>query len=269
MELLNYTDYFNGGVACGGDLVIELSPNPNYNEEIYYSKYFGYNGMCAHEFFHIYYNHFMWEIPGGFWAEGTADFSQRHSLGWEIPPHSLWKIEWLFSDYAEQYNVDIDLEHISTNPNNEIDIYFFGDMFFEYLYIHHGGYEKIMEFFNQGMDYSVFDATYNEIDEGYINFLKVNNPNAVNQTHFNNEFKVYPNPLTEASSISFKTKNDGNVSLSVCNLIGQEILTIIDAKLTQGTYKYQIDKSKLTPGIYVVSLSTPLYQTNIKLVVKD
>ena len=161
----------NGGAGCGGDLVIELSPNFNYDEEIYYSEYFGYNGMCAHEFFHIYYNHFMWEIPGGFWAEGTADFSQRHSLGWEIPPHSLWKIEWLFTDYADQYNVDIDLEHISTNPNNEIDIYFFGDMFFEYLFLYHGGYEEIMEFFNEGMNYSVFDATYNEIDEGYINFL--------------------------------------------------------------------------------------------------
>ena len=259
----------NGGAGCGGDLVIELSPNFNYDEEIYYSKYFGYNGMCAHEFFHVYYNHFMWEIPGGFWAEGTADFNQRHSLGWEIPPHSLWKIEWLFSDYAEQYNVDPDLEHISTNPNNVIDIYFFGDMFFEYLYIHHGGYEKIMEFFNQGMDYSVFNATYNEIDEGYINFLKVHNPNAVNQTYFKNEFKVYPNPLTDASIISFKTKSDGNVTLSVCNLKGQEILTIVDAKLIQGTYKYRIGKSKLTPGIYIVSLSTPLYQSNIKLIVND
>jgi hypothetical protein len=31
MQLLNYDDYFNGGVACGGDLVIQLSPNYTLN----------------------------------------------------------------------------------------------------------------------------------------------------------------------------------------------------------------------------------------------
>ncbi len=172
MKLINYDDYFNGGAACGGDLVVELSPNYNYNEENYYSKYFGYEGMCAHEFFHIFYNHFMWEIPGGFWAEGTADFNQCHSLGWELPKHSFWKIKELFTTYATKYNVDLNLEHISTNPNQELDIYFLGNAFFEYIYLYHGGYKKIMEFYNEQMDYSVFNATYDEIDKGYINYLK-------------------------------------------------------------------------------------------------
>ena len=171
IDLTTYSR-FNGGAGCGGDLVMELSPNYNYKEENFYSDYFGYAGLCAHEFFHIFYNHFMWEIPGGFWAEGTADFSQRHSLNWPIPQHSVWNINALFTDYKDKYNVDINLKHISNNPNGELDIYFFGDMFFEFLYQNYDGFENIKKFFNQGMDYSVFGTTYEEIDSGYINFLK-------------------------------------------------------------------------------------------------
>ncbi|WP_297099752.1 hypothetical protein [uncultured Draconibacterium sp.] len=162
----------SGGAGCGGDLVIEVSPNFNYNQSNFYSDYFGYTGMCAHEFFHIYYNHFMWSIPGGFWAEGTADFNQRHSLNWPIPQHSLWKINELFGAYKQNHNATINLEHIYTNPYNELDIYFLGDMFFEFVYQEYGGFENIMKFFNEEMDYSVFGVSYEEIDNGYINFLK-------------------------------------------------------------------------------------------------
>lgn len=234
MDLTGYGN-FNGGAGCGGDLVLELSPNYNYNEENYYSKYFGYEGMCAHEFFHVYYNHFMWEIPGGFWAEGTAEFSQCHSLNWELPPHSLWKIEWLFSDYKQKYNVEINLKHISENPNYEIDIYFLGNCFFEFLYENYGGYENIIKFFNEGMDYSVFNATYEEIDNGYIKYLKslVNYipPNILVPIPFDEPFDDFSNGWSKPSYINpdnwqindggmagtncarFYTSSDKNVSL--------------------------------------------------------
>jgi hypothetical protein len=269
MQLLNYDDYFNGGVACGGELVIQLSPNYNYNEQVYYSKYFGYSGMCAHEFFHIFYNHFMWQIPGGFWAEGTADFSQRHSLGWEIPEHSLWNINWLFNAYATEYNVDVNLEHISTNPNQVLNIYFLGDMFFEYIHEFHGGYEKIREFFNSGMDYSVFNATYNEIDTGYINYLKGLISYGIDEPFSVNQFTIYPNPLSDNSTISFDITGTGKVSLSIYSLTGIKIYSITNANLECGNYNFQIDRRKLTPGIYFVSLSTPSGYSNLKLIVND
>lgn len=220
MDILNYDDYFNGGVGCGGDLVIQLSPNYNYNEKNYYSKYFGYAGMCAHEFFHIYYNHFMWEIPGGFWAEGTADFNQRHSLGWELPEHSFWNIEELFTTYATKYNVEINLEHISTNPNQELNIYFLGDAFFEYIYLYRGGYEKIMEFFNKQMDYSVFNATYEEIDKGYINYLKslvgITSVGKIENKNFNLWFSNNDLLIQNANRV-------GKIDIEIFTLTGQKI----------------------------------------------
>ena len=266
MALTGYSR-FNGGAGCGGDLVMQLSPNYNFNQEAY-DKW--YAGLTAHEFFHVYYNHFMWKIPGGFWAEGSADFSARHSLGEDIRRDRFWMIEWTFNEYAKKYNIELDLAHISTNPNQELDIYYLGDMFFEYLYQYHGGYEKIIKFFNQGMDYSIFNSTYEEIDIGYINYLKsFISTNAVVQSFNESEFNIFPNPVSYNSIVSFKMNRIDNVSLTVCNLAGQKIHTYVNGNLSPGLYKFQIEKSKLAPGLYVVSLTTPVSQSNIKLIVND
>lgn len=262
IDLTGY-DNFNGGSAS-----LNISPHN------FWGGIEGYNWLLAHEFGHIFNSLMYSDFPSGFYHEGMANFSGYNMDGMEHLD-DLWKIQYVFDYYQNTYSRDPTLNEIIYNPDAGqpgleygIDCYFFGFEFMRFLKKTEG-YLKMKEFFNAGLDFTVFNMSYEEIEIGYINYLKAINPNAVNQTYFNNEFKVYPNPLTDASIISFKTKSDGNVTLSVCNLKGQKILTIVDAKLAQGKYKYQIDKSKLTPGIYIVSLSTPLYQSNIKLIVND
>lgn len=243
---------FNGGAGCGGDLVIDLSPNYNYNAKNYYSKYFGYAGMCAHEFFHIFYNHFMWNIPGGFWAEGTADFNQRHSLGWELPVHSFWKIKELFTTYATKYNVEINLEHISTNPNQELDVYFFGDAFFEYIYLYRGGYPKIMEFFNKQMDFSVFNATYEEIDKGYINYLKsLVGITSVKEIE-NSNFRLW---FSNNDLLIQNTYQVGKIDIEIFTITGQKVfqkdLMVIPSEISTISIP-QLSENKL----YIVKLKS-------------
>ena len=326
----------------------------------------------------------MWEIPGGFWAEGSADFSARHALDLGIPQHSLWKIESLFTDYTNEFNIVPDLEHISTNPNLMLDIYFLGDMFFEYLYINHGGYEKIREFFNAGMDYTVFNATYEEIDIGYINYLKylytlldthepqlivnngitiergksaiietvnlnasdlevqddklffeistntingqiekISNPGVqitkfteqdlkskeiqyvnidttaasdyfiftltdetffIDNKRFNitltaptaisditgddeNNFMIYPNPVTEHSLISFHVSAGGNVNLSILDMTGRNICTLFNKNLESGTHSVLIGNRINTNGVYLCRLVTSKGVSTLKLIV--
>ncbi len=235
---------FNGGAGCGGDLNLVLSPNYNFNQE-YYDTFQA--GMNAHEFFHIYYNHFMWEIPGGFWAEGSADFSARHSLGQDIRSDRFWMIEWTFNEYAENYNVELNLEHISTNPNLELDIYYLGDMFFEYLYINHGGFEKIMEFFKTGMDYSVFNATYEEIDTGYINYLKtLAGILEVENEIFDESIVFYPNPVTTILTIDSKVPIK---KVEIFSVLGQKV------KVINSDFK-SISTVNLSKGIYMVKIQS-------------
>ena len=171
---MKFTDrealWYNGGVAMGSDNFNMISPEflgNGLNEAL--------GGLVAHEFFHVIHFNLLTRgfIPNlRFHMEGSADFNARHSLGLDIRRDRFWMLEWTFNEYAQKYNIELNLEHISSNPNNELDVYYLGDMFYEYLFINHGGYEKIKQFYINGMDYSVFNATYAEIDNGYINYLK-------------------------------------------------------------------------------------------------
>ncbi|MCG6187532.1 T9SS type A sorting domain-containing protein [Maribellus maritimus] len=264
MDILNYDDYFNGGVGCGGDLVIQLSPNYNFDQETY-DKY--YANTSSHEFFHVYYNHFMWEIPGGFWAEGSADFSARHALEADIHRERFWMIEWTFDKYAKKYNVELDLEHISTNPNLELDIYYLGDLFFEFLYQNYGGYENIKKFFNQGMDYSVFGTTYEEIDTGYINYLKslagiATKTDLAKNSSSNNLSLI----LTDEFHLSFQIPTSGRVNLSVFDIQGRKICTLIDKKLSAGKHIVSPNNPMIVNGTYIYKLTTSKNSSVLKFI---
>ncbi|MGC9355493.1 MAG: T9SS type A sorting domain-containing protein, partial [Mariniphaga sp.] len=71
-----------------------------------------------------------------------------------------------------------------------------------------------------------------------------------------NNFKISPNPVTSQSIISFQTKNTGNVTLSVFDLQGRKISTILDKKLPAGSYNYSLNKNIPTDGIYFLRLET-------------
>lgn len=168
---MDYTnnDFYPGGIAVGTDNYNMLSLNLT-NDELDVL-----DGFLAHEIFHVIHFHMLPSRDWPNWKfhlEGSADFNARHSLGLDIWRNRFWMLEWTFSEYAEKYNIDLTLEHISSNPNKELDVYYLGDLFYEYIFNNHGGYKKIKEFYNNALDYSVFDATFEEIDKGYINYLK-------------------------------------------------------------------------------------------------
>lgn len=255
-----YDDY-NGGSGCGGDKVDEISPSYNFDSQAFYSKYFGYAGLTSHEFFHVFQNHFMWGFPGGFWAEGSADFSQRHALGWEMPEHSFWKIKEMFEDYASKHPaVEINLKHISTNPYLELDIYFLGDAFFEYLWLYHGGFEKIREFFNQQMDYSVFETSYEEIDKGYIAYLKslVYGPTHVDSKSGKDLVRLYPNPVGSVLYFEFSESLPKGTTLEIFSTDGRQQM---QSPVIGG--QFSIDLGIYKPGIYFYNLQYSPYKNEV------
>jgi hypothetical protein len=70
------------------------------------------------------------------------------------------------------------------------------------------------------------------------------------------DFKIYPNPITNQSVISFQTKTSGNVNLSVFDLQGRKITTILDKKLSAGSYNYSFGNAISSEGVYFVRLKT-------------
>jgi hypothetical protein len=69
-----------------------------------------------------------------------------------------------------------------------------------------------------------------------------------------NQFELsqnYPNPFNPSTTIKFKLPEAGNVKLSVYNLLGQEVKTIVTGFRAAGSYSINFDASSLSSGIYL------------------
>jgi photosystem II stability/assembly factor-like uncharacterized protein len=66
----------------------------------------------------------------------------------------------------------------------------------------------------------------------------------------------YPNPFNPVTKIKFDIPKAGEVKLIVYDIIGKEVSTLVNEKLSTGSYKYTFDGSSLPSGIYFYSLIT-------------
>ncbi|MEQ9266006.1 MAG: T9SS type A sorting domain-containing protein [Balneolaceae bacterium] len=67
----------------------------------------------------------------------------------------------------------------------------------------------------------------------------------------------YPNPFNPSTNISFELRETGLVTLSVFNILGQEVAVLVNGKLTSGTHTLIFNASHLPSGVYIYQLNTP------------
>jgi hypothetical protein len=75
----------------------------------------------------------------------------------------------------------------------------------------------------------------------------------------------YPNPFTGNTTINYTLPSDGSVKLTIRNLAGQLVKTIINEMETEGDYTLSVDLGDLQSGVYLVTLNL---NSNGKEVVK-
>ncbi len=92
------------------------------------------------------------------------------------------------------------------------------------------------------------------------------------ETEINNNFVLfqnYPNPFNPTTVINFSIPKSSQIELSVYNVLGQKVATLLNKKLLPGNYKYDFDAGNLTSGIYFYKLQTENYtQTKKMMLVK-
>jgi hypothetical protein len=76
----------------------------------------------------------------------------------------------------------------------------------------------------------------------------------------------YPNPFNPSTAIGYAIPEDGQVTLSVYNVLGQEIQTLVDDYQSAGTYTVMWDGRDLTSGIYFYTLRAGDYNETRKMV---
>ena len=89
------------------------------------------------------------------------------------------------------------------------------------------------------------------------------------QNHF--YLKIFPNPFGSFTTISYSVPAEGEISLTICNLLGIPIKTLINEFQTQGEYRIDFSPgSKLPDGVYFVhlSLNGKLMETRKMILVK-
>ncbi|MBK8946643.1 MAG: T9SS type A sorting domain-containing protein [Ignavibacteriae bacterium] len=75
----------------------------------------------------------------------------------------------------------------------------------------------------------------------------------------------YPNPFNPKTIIEYSIPNQTKVSIKIYDLLGNEILTLINEEKGVGSYSLEFDGSKLSSGIYLYKMQTSGYTDTKKL----
>lgn len=73
----------------------------------------------------------------------------------------------------------------------------------------------------------------------------------------------YPNPFNPSTTIKYTLSGAGKVNISVFNLLGQRIRTLVDEQKAAGSYEIRFDASSLTSGVYFYKMESATF-TSIK-----
>lgn len=127
------------------------------------------------------------------------------------------------------------------------------------------------------IDYSINDADGSR-REGIMTLSKINedqswgNPSLWTHTWIgdkmtdvdDNELTIktygleqnYPNPFNPSTVISYSLAEAGMVTLKIYNILGQEVLTLVNTNQNVGQYQVKFDASNLSTGLYVYRIQS-------------
>ncbi len=80
-------------------------------------------------------------------------------------------------------------------------------------------------------------------------------------------FQNYPNPFNQFSIINYKCSIGGMVKIAVYDLLGREVVELVNEYKPAGTYSIKFDASDLTSGIYFYKIQTDKWRKTKKMAV--
>ena len=61
----------------------------------------------------------------------------------------------------------------------------------------------------------------------------------------------YPNPFNPSTTIKFAVTKESNVNLSIYNVLGELVTTLVNEQLKTGYHEYEFNASNLASGVYI------------------
>ena len=89
-------------------------------------------------------------------------------------------------------------------------------------------------------------------------------------TLYQDKFTVFPNPFDEQTTLSYNLLRKADVNLKICNILGQEIITLVNEFQSQGEKSVILNLSGINdapgrPGVYYAILTAGFDRQVIKL----
>ena len=69
-------------------------------------------------------------------------------------------------------------------------------------------------------------------------------------------YNNYPNPFNPSTNIKFDIIKNERVVLSIYNMLGEKVNTLIDQNLSPGSYNVDFNAASLSSGMYFYRLET-------------
>jgi hypothetical protein len=76
----------------------------------------------------------------------------------------------------------------------------------------------------------------------------------------------YPNPFNPSTKIEFSLPETADVTLIICNMLGQKVTELVNTKLESGKYSYTWNAKDAATGMYVYELRTEKFVSVKKMI---
>ena len=79
-------------------------------------------------------------------------------------------------------------------------------------------------------------------------------------------FDAYPNPFNSSTIIGYQIPKSGLVTLKIYDVVGKEIMTLINEVKPVGSYTVSLEANDLTSGIYFYKLQSGKFIESKKMI---
>lgn len=168
-----------------------------------------------------------------------------------------------FSAWTPEHNRELWVTDSSTEHTRLVEEMYAGDFF--------GGNPHNLFYFDSTL---FFSATSNNFAPGYSNtgyeLWKLNYvQTSVESQNENIGYKLnqnYPNPFNPSTTITYSISEQGNVSLKIFDVLGKDVMVLLNEEKPRGNYRVEFDASTLPGGIYFYRLQSGKYVETKQLV---
>ncbi len=81
-------------------------------------------------------------------------------------------------------------------------------------------------------------------------------------------FKIYPNPFSDSATISYVLSKTETIDISIYNLAGQKIKTIVNANQSSGNYSVKWNRDhQISQGVYICKMALTNVMNEMKIIV--